>query len=219
MARSGVPSRPKASTSPRNNTRQALIEAAVEVLKSRGFNGASARAIATEAGVNQALVFYHFGTVAELLLAALDEVSARRLRRYTTELADVTNSVSLIALATKVFREDIDSGDIAVLAEMIAGSSSAPELGAEVAKRIAPWKDFASVAVESGLAASGLASLLPIGAVSHAAVALYLGLEMLSHLEGDRTGATLLFEQLARVVPVLDVIRVPAKTTDKGGTQ
>jgi AcrR family transcriptional regulator len=219
MARSGVPSRPKASTSARNNTRQALIEAAVEVLKSRGFNGASARAIATEAGVNQALVFYHFGTVAELLLAALDEVSARRLRRYTTELADVTNSVSLIALATKVFREDIDSGDIAVLAEMIAGSSSAPELGAEVAKRIAPWKDFASVAVESGLAASGLASLLPIGAVSHAAVALYLGLEMLSHLEADRAGATLLFEQLARLAPVLDAIRVPAKTTDQGGMQ
>src|ERR1039457_1757513 len=101
MARSGVPSRPKASTSARSNTRQALIEAAVEVLKSRGFNGASARAIATEAGVNQALVFYHFGTVAELLLAALDEVSARRLRRYTTELADVTNSLSLIALADR----------------------------------------------------------------------------------------------------------------------
>lgn len=219
MARSGVPSRPKASTSARSNTRQALIEAAVEVLKSRGFNGASARAIATEAGVNQALVFYHFGTVAELLLAALDEVSARRLRRYTTKLADVTNPVSLIALATKVFREDIDSGDIAVLAEMIAGSSSAPELGAEVAKRIAPWKDFASVAIESGFAASGLASLLPIGAVSHAAVALYLGLEMLSHLEGDRAGATLLFEQLARLAPVLDAIRVPAKTTDQGGMQ
>jgi hypothetical protein len=64
-------------------------------------------------------------------------------------------------------------------------------------------------------------SFLPIGAVSHAAVALYLGLEMLSHLDGDRTGATLLFEQLARLVPVLDVICVPAKTTDKdkGGTQ
>jgi AcrR family transcriptional regulator len=189
------------------------------VLKSRGFNGASARAIATEAGVNQALVFYHFGTVAELLLAALDEVSARRLRRYTTELAEVTDPASLIALATKVFREDIDSGDIAVLAEMIAGSSSAPELGAEVAKRIAPWKDFASLAIESGFSTSGLVSLLPIGAVSHAAVALYLGLEMLSHLDGDRTGATLLFEQLARLAPVLDVICVPAKTTDKEGTQ
>jgi len=219
MARSGVPSRPRASTSARHNTRQALIEAAVEVLKSRGFNGASARAIATEAGVNQALVFYHFGTVAALLLAALDEVSARRLRRYTTELAEVTDPASLIALATKVFREDIDSGDIAVLAEMIAGSSSAPELGAEVAKRIAPWKDFASLAIESGFSTSGLVSLLPIGAVSHAAVALYLGLEMLSHLDGDRTGATLLFEQLARLAPVLDVICVPAKTTDKEGTQ
>jgi len=219
MARSGVPSRPRASSSARNKTRQALIEAAVEVLKSRGFNGASARAIAKEAKVNQALVFYHFGTVAELLLAALDEVSARRLRRYTTELAEVTNPASLIALATRIFREDIDSGDIAVLAEMIAGSSSAPELGAEVAKRIAPWKDFASAAIDSGFAASGLASVVPIGAVSHSAVALYLGLEMLSHLEGDRVRATLLFEQLVSLASVLDAICVPAKTTCKGGTQ
>ena len=219
MARSGVPSRPRASCSAGSNTRRALIEAAVKVLKSRGFNGASARAIATEAGVNQALVFYHFGTVAELLLAALDEVSTHRLRRYSTDLAEVMDPASLIALATKVFREDIDSGDISVLAEMIAGSSSNPELGAEVAKRIAPWKDFASAAIESGFTASGLASLLPMGEASHAVVAVYLGLEMLSHLEGDRTAATLLFEQLARLAPILDAIFVSARTAPKGGTR
>jgi AcrR family transcriptional regulator len=219
MARSGIPSRPRASGSAGINTRRALIEAAVEVLKSRGFNGASARAIAAGAGVNQALVFYHFGTVAELLLAALDEVSARRLGRYSTELAEVMNPASLIALATKVFREDIDSGDISVLAEMIAGSSSNPELGAEVAKRIAPWKDFASAAIDSGFKASGLASLVPSDEASHAVVALYLGLEMLSHLEGDRTTATSLFDQLARLAPLVDAVFVSARTAPKGGTR
>jgi hypothetical protein len=58
-----------------------------------------------------------------------------------------------------------------------------------------------------------------MGEASHAVVALYLGLEMLSHLEGDRTAATLLFEQLARLAPILDVIFVSARTAPKGGTR
>jgi AcrR family transcriptional regulator len=43
-----------------------------------GFAGASAREIARRADCNQALVFYHFGSVTELLLAGLDD-STRRL--------------------------------------------------------------------------------------------------------------------------------------------
>ena len=35
-----------------------------------------------------------------------------------------------------------------VLAEMIAGASSVPGLGAEVAERIHPWREFARSAIE-----------------------------------------------------------------------
>ena len=61
------------------DTRDALIEAAIAVLRESGFASASARRIAQRAGCNQALVFYHFGTVNDLLVAALEEVSARRM--------------------------------------------------------------------------------------------------------------------------------------------
>ena len=53
------------------DTRAALVAGAVQALGEVGFAGASAREIATRAGCNQALVFYHFGSVTELLLAAL----------------------------------------------------------------------------------------------------------------------------------------------------
>ena len=83
MARSGRASRAGATkaTEP-NPTRVALVDAAIESLRFDGFAGASARAIGARAEVNPGLIFYHFGTVADLLLAALEEVSARRIRHH-----------------------------------------------------------------------------------------------------------------------------------------
>ena len=84
MAKSGPSSRLVAEGTGRSAaTKRSLVAAAIETLKTEGFAGASARAIAARAGCNQALIFYHFGSVVTLLLAALDEVSASRLERYS----------------------------------------------------------------------------------------------------------------------------------------
>ena len=53
------------------DTRAALVAAAIDTLRESGFAAASARRIAQRAGCNQALVFYHFGTVNDLLMAPL----------------------------------------------------------------------------------------------------------------------------------------------------
>jgi AcrR family transcriptional regulator len=176
-------------------TRLRLVDAAVEALREEGFGGASAREIARRAGCNQGLVFYYFGSVGNLLLAALDAVSARRLDRYRTALEEVDGISGLVDVAELVFREDLDTGHMAVLAEMIAGSSSTPGLGSEVAARIAPWRDFTTDALRAALRHSGLPELIPAEEAAHAIVALYLGLEMLAHLEGDRSRAIELFAQ------------------------
>ena len=65
-----------------SGTKLQIAEAALETLTSKGFAGASARAIAQTGGFNQALIFYHFGSVQNALLAALDLISARRLNDY-----------------------------------------------------------------------------------------------------------------------------------------
>ena len=59
-------------------TKLQIAEAALETLKTNGFAGASARTIAHTGGFNQALIFYHFGSVQNALLAALDLISERR---------------------------------------------------------------------------------------------------------------------------------------------
>lgn len=189
-------------------TKEALVEAATETLKAEGFAGASARAIAARAGCNQALIFYHFGSVVSLLLAALDTVSASRLEQYGAAVEHVESPAELVEVAGAIFREDLDAGYVTVLVEMIAGASSTPGLGAEVAARIAPWRQFAQQIVDSALDGSALGSVIPSGEVAHGVVALYLGLELLAHLDGDRAASISLFDRAKQLATVLEVIGV-----------
>jgi AcrR family transcriptional regulator len=207
MAKSGRASRAgPAKTNGADSTRRALVDAAIESLRFDGFSGASARAIAARAGVNPGLIFYHFGSVADLLLAGLAEVSERRMARYSAAVAAANTAAQLVAVATDIFREDLDEGYATVLVEMIAGAGSSPELGEQVAALIAPWRAFAQRAIEAMFAASPLASLVPIDDAAHAVVALYLGLEMLSHVDGDREPALRLFDQASRLVDVVGAL-------------
>ena len=204
MAKSGSPSKVATAGTERSaNTRQALVDAAIETLKEHGFAGASARAISARAGLNQGLVFYYFGSVANLLLAALDAVSDDRMIRFSAAVENVTSPNELMDVAAQIFREDLDTGHVTVLVEMIAGASSTPGLGAEVATRIGPWFTFTKDAIDKTFGDSPFASLLPAEDVAYTIVALFLGLEMLTHLDGDRERALTIFGRAQQLVTML----------------
>jgi AcrR family transcriptional regulator len=204
MGKSGSPSKVRAQGAGRSvETRRLLVEAAITTLKENGYAGASARAIAQRAGSNQGLIFYHFGSVANLLLAALDAVSSERLAHYGASIDRAGSLVDLVSAATGIFSEDLDAGYVTVLVEMIAGASSTPGLGPEVAARIGPWTEFAQRAIDTALADSPLGSVVPSRDLAHGIVALYLGLEMLSHLNGDRAPALTLFAHATQLVTLL----------------
>jgi AcrR family transcriptional regulator len=220
MARPGKASSIRQPGTPRaDGTRRALVEAAVEVLKTEGFGGASARAIAGRAGCNQGLVFYYFGSVVNLLLEALDSVSEVRLSHYGKAVGGVGSLTDLVDVAASIFEEDLDAGHVTVLVEMIAGSSSTPGLGLEVAKRIKPWTHFARQAIDASLDGSPLGSVLPSEELAFAVVALYVGLEMLSHLDGDRAPALELFDRARQMAALTAVLGTPASAADPGEEQ
>src|ERR1700681_1222486 len=111
MAKSGTAAavgRPAASGA--RETREALVRGAVGALIEEGFAGASARQIARRAGCNQGLVFYHFGSVANLLLAALAEVAETRGVRYQEAVDGAAGIGELVDVAETVFEEDLDAG-------------------------------------------------------------------------------------------------------------
>lgn len=167
-----------------SSRKQDMIEAALTVIKQQGFAGCTSRAIAKEGGFNQALIYYHYRGVNELLLAALDASSERRLKRYREAVETCTNPAELILVAARLYREDLEDGHITVLSEMIAGSLAHHELRAEMIHRMEPWIDFAEEQIEKiVLADSPFGSLLPPRPMATAVVALYLGIDLLGHLD------------------------------------
>lgn len=180
-----------------DDTKDRIVQAAVATLKDRGYAGASARAIAAHGGFNQALIFYHFGSVRNALLAALDRTSAERMDAYRAAAAGAADIEGLITVATEIYHEDLASGHIKILAELIAGASTDPSLGPEIVGRIAPWIEFARDELRRVTEGSPLAQLVPADDVAYAIVAQFLGLELLTHLDGSTERAERLF-QLAR---------------------
>jgi AcrR family transcriptional regulator len=197
--------------------RAALVGAAIEALRDSGFAGASAREIAARAGCSQALVFYHFGSVNDLLLAALDEVSARRMTAYRGLLDQASSVTALADSARAIFVDDLDAGYVRVLIEMITGAQAVPGLGDQVAERLRPWRDLAEDAVRRALGRSAAARLLPPAEAGHALVAGFLGLELLASLDGDRAAAIAVFDRFRSVARMLDVLgglRLPPSGKD-----
>jgi AcrR family transcriptional regulator len=218
---------PRRAATPRDDrgraaqTRAALIAGGIAALREVGFAGASAREIAERAGCNQALVFYHFGSVNELLLAGLEDVSARRLAAYTEMVEGAGSLTELIESARTIFSEDLDAGHVAVLVQMINGAQSTPGLGEQVAARLAPWREFAESAVRKGLQGSPVAFLLPARELAHGVVAGFLGLELLASLDGDRGPALALFDRARSVAGLLELAAAafPMDTPEGGGGQ
>jgi AcrR family transcriptional regulator len=215
VAKSGSKRRAGTGGTASAETRAALIRGAIDTLRDVGYAGASAREIACRAACNQALVFYHFGSVDGLLLAALDEVSTVRLTRYQAAVQRSRTLGELVETARSVFEEDLDHGYVAVLVAMIAGSQSSPSLGADVAARLAPWREFAADAIRAVLADSPVAGMARDEEIAHGVVAVYLGLEMLASLDGDRAAALALFDRARRVASLLEVFGAAASAREE----
>lgn len=186
--------------------RQRIIDAALKTIKEEGFAGTSARAIARRGDFNQALIFYYFGTLNDLLLAALDFTSEQRMTRYRETIAGADTIKKKIEVATELYREDLGSGHITVISEMIAGSLSRPDLGPEVVARMQPWLDFTEEVLAGALEKTALKAMIPPRTAALAIVALYLGIDLLSHLDNDDSRAEALFEMAGRVTPVLELM-------------
>jgi|ERR1017187_2898245 AcrR family transcriptional regulator len=189
-----------------SGTKLVIVEAALGTLKSKGFAGASARAIAREGGFNQALIFYHFGSVRNLLLAVLDLISERRMAEYGPAFERARTAPQLAGLARTIYADDLKRGYITVLGEMVSGGVGDPGLGIEVAARIEPWIAMVERKLEQLLSGTPVPLLASPRDLAFGLVALYFGVDMLSHLQIDQSRAESLLDLATRLSTLADAV-------------
>ena len=185
------------------DVRSAMIEAAFDTLRTQGFKGASARTIARAAGCNSALIFYYFGSLNDLLLAALDRSSEKRMARYR-EAAEKAGSLEELAeVAASIYREDVEGGHITVFSELVGASLSHPELAPEIMARADPWLEFVEETLAKVIKGSPFEQMIPTRDLAFALIAFYMGVNLMTHLDETRDRIESLFTLARSLAPVM----------------
>ena len=162
-------------------TRDRIVDAALETIKQQGILGASARAIARTGGFNEPLIFYHFGTLDELLLQAVDKVNTLRLTTYTPRLAAASTLAELVAVGAEIYAEDRRQGHTTVLVQTLAGFAASPELSRALLERFIPWVRLLADGLTRVTSGTPFAGLFPAEDAAFALTAWFVGMELLSH--------------------------------------
>lgn len=121
------------------DTRSRIIEAAHRRLLADGFVGLSTRKVADEAEVPLSQLHYHFGSKGGLVLALFEEENKRRLDRQTRMYAEDIPLWRRYEQACDYLEDDLDSGYVRVLQEMIAAGWSNEQVGDAVRELLGGW--------------------------------------------------------------------------------
>jgi len=192
----------KEERSPSASTPQRIIQAALETLREEGFAGATARAIAKRGDFNQALIFYHFGSVGNLLLQAFLVQSDEQVARYREAAASVSSLTDLVAIAQRLHEEDMRSGAVTAITQLMAAASN-PAEGTAILDRFEQW--IAIVQDALGRAIGGpLAAVVPTREAAYAIAGMFLGIELISRLDPERSEADSVFAMMANLAQLIE---------------
>jgi AcrR family transcriptional regulator len=185
------------------DTRTRILDAALAALRADGIAGVSARSIARHGGFNQALIFYHFGSVEGLLVAVARSESERRSALYAEALREVGSLSELVAVARRLHDEEFQAGTVAALTQMLAGAVGSEDLSRGIREALDPWTSLVGETIARLLGDTPYADLLPAADLTAAVAALFLGIELLTGIDPDAAGGSL-FGTMEAVAAVVD---------------
>ncbi len=185
-------------------TRAKLLEGALRTLVEHGIAGTSARTIAATAGVNQALVFYHFGSVDELLSAACRYGAQQRVDRYRPRLAEITSFAELLSFGREMHEEERAGGHLAVLGQLLAGAQSHPALAPATAAGLDLWITEIESVLTRVLSATPLGEFTDAPGLARAIAASFVGIELYEGV--DPTGAAAALAALEQLIALVTAI-------------
>lgn len=183
-------------------TRARLMEAAVRLTSREGMRAATARAVAAEAGVNQALVFYHFDGLDGLLREAYAAATSDLIAGLVEELEGATTFAELHEVGTRLSARSREDGSAALLAHAVSAAHTDEEMARTLASLLQMWETSLTASVRRVLAHHGLEEAVDVGSMSRAIAASSIGMITLDAVPGQPLGQTL--PSLAGVARVVD---------------
>ena len=132
-------------------TKAKILDAAFRRLAAEGYAALSVREIARDAGVNHALINYHFRTKDQLVIEVLDAANRRLLERQQAMYREPASFAQKWAQARRFYESDLASGFVRVQAELWAASLSNPALREQFLPRLLAWKGLVLKAVQEAL--------------------------------------------------------------------
>jgi TetR/AcrR family transcriptional regulator len=135
---------------------EALLDAAERLLIEVGYAGITTRRLASEAGLNQGLVHYYFGSLDEVLLQALERFTGRLIERQRAMYEADLPFIDKWRRAMEYLEEDLGAGYPKIWLELQALGWNRPEIRERVARVNAEWREllketFGKAADEYGL--------------------------------------------------------------------
>src|SRR5258707_11398891 len=103
-----------------DTTKAKILEAAFRRLATEGYAALSVREIARDAGVNHALINYHFRSKDQLVIEVLDAANRRLLARQKSMYRAPGGFAEKWAEARRFYESDLASGFVRVQAELWA---------------------------------------------------------------------------------------------------
>ncbi|HEX2362360.1 MAG TPA: helix-turn-helix domain-containing protein [Jiangellaceae bacterium] len=168
------------------DTRTSILDAARLRLLADGYAGLSTRKVADQAEVPLSQLHYHFGSKQGLILALLEEENRRRLERQTQMYAQDEPLWRRYETACEYLEDDLDSGYVRVLQEMIAAGWSNSDIGDAVRQLLGGWCQLLTEVAREAEDRYGSLGPFPADEAAALIVSAFMGSEALLLLGFDR---------------------------------
>jgi AcrR family transcriptional regulator len=198
----------------RQQTRERLLDAAADVFKRFGYNGASLEAVAEAAGYTKGAVYSNFDTKADLFMALLDRYVEGEIAAQVEQFSGKTLDQVIDELDTIIERQITGDPLWAVLRmEFWLVASRDPEVRKRLVGKAEPYRQLAGEMIDDMLAREGRTAPFTGRELGILLNALATGLAIQTQHEPDAVDWTLL-GRAARQLAGLDGSAVKAVTSE-----